>query len=320
MSKFETYRKADRLLLQADLKPVQGERFQPTGFPDIGAARYTLPDGTEMLLVESAQSVANRLEAAIWNESSKDLVSCLQGMPFVRVNDSTGQFLTASILEAHRLNSPYILDATLSNGQSPRSFKEVLAQELNTAGPVDIAAFAKVVFKYDPNALLHGLFLAQSELAGGRLRLARALSGFIEARNVRPVESGGVKNDRINPSGDTSKGQGNVPYPRVEFVAERITAYFNLDIALLRGYGLVERELDFLIALALYKIQAFLERGLRLRTACDLTVERPLQITLPKNVGDIPSVAELERLLPGLLAQCQEAFARPPVTVVVYKQ
>ena len=56
---------ADRVLLEADLVPMQGQRFQPTGFADLGAAVYTLPDGTRMLLVESAQSMANRLEQTI---------------------------------------------------------------------------------------------------------------------------------------------------------------------------------------------------------------------------------------------------------------
>ncbi|MGH8058580.1 MAG: type I-G CRISPR-associated protein Cas7, partial [Candidatus Entotheonellia bacterium] len=60
------------------------------------------------------------------------------------------------------------------------------------------------VFTYDANAILHGVFLAKSDLAGGRLRLPRVLSGFIEARNIRAVESGGVKNDRVNPSGETT--------------------------------------------------------------------------------------------------------------------
>jgi hypothetical protein len=45
-----------RLLLEAHLAPVQGDRFQPAGFPDLGPATYTLPDGTDMLLVESTQS------------------------------------------------------------------------------------------------------------------------------------------------------------------------------------------------------------------------------------------------------------------------
>ena len=50
-----------RLLMEAQLKPVQGRRFQPTGFPNLGHARYQSPDGDgQMLLVESAQSMANR--------------------------------------------------------------------------------------------------------------------------------------------------------------------------------------------------------------------------------------------------------------------
>ena len=35
-----------------ELKPLQGTRFQPTGFPNLGAARYRGPNGDEMLLVE----------------------------------------------------------------------------------------------------------------------------------------------------------------------------------------------------------------------------------------------------------------------------
>ena len=32
-----------RLLVEARLEPVQGTRFQPTGFPDLGAAVYDAP-------------------------------------------------------------------------------------------------------------------------------------------------------------------------------------------------------------------------------------------------------------------------------------
>ena len=34
-----------------------------------------------------------------------------------------------------------------------------------------LAKLARTVFKYDANAVLHGVFLAKSELAGGRLRM-----------------------------------------------------------------------------------------------------------------------------------------------------
>jgi len=62
---FSKLQDCSRMLMDAEFAPVQGDRFQPTGFADLGAATYTLPDGTRMLLVESAQSMANRLEATL---------------------------------------------------------------------------------------------------------------------------------------------------------------------------------------------------------------------------------------------------------------
>src|SRR3972149_8225679 len=58
--------KTNRLLFSVPLRPVQGDRFQPTGFPSLGAATYQTMDG-QKLLVESAQSMANRLEMACWD-------------------------------------------------------------------------------------------------------------------------------------------------------------------------------------------------------------------------------------------------------------
>jgi CRISPR-associated protein Csb1 len=312
---FSALKNESRLLLEADLKPLQGERFQPTGFPDLGAARYTLADGTEMLTVESAQSVANRMELATWDEPGNDLTACLRGLPYIKVVNGKQETLTASVLEAHRINSPYILES------ADTTFFDKLKAETSGDGnsPVNIADLAKVVFKYDLNAVLHGVFIAKSALAGGRLRLTRALSGFIEARNVRPAELGGVKNDRVNPSGDTRQGFGNVPFHRTEFVAESITAYFNLDLGLLRGYGLPAEAVDLLTALALFKVQGFLARGLRLRTACDLEVKNSLRVTRPAGYA-LPALADLEAALPGLIGACAQKglFATPAVTTVTY--
>ncbi len=320
MTDFSTLRDVPRLLLEADLQPIQGDRFQPTGFPDLGAANYTMPDGTEMLLVESAQSMANRLETVCWDSERQDLVAPLSGLPYIRVwrkvdgkGVGAGKPLTNSILEAHRLNSPYILEG------GDRTFFDRLKREVegnDEGGAVDLQRLAGVVFLYDPNSVLHGLFLAKKELAGGRLRLPRLLSAFIEASNVRPAESGGVKNDRVNPSGDTKSGYGNVPFHRIEFVADRITAFFNLDLAGLRGYRLGEAAEQLLITLALWKVRRFLEVGLRLRTACDfdctaVAVKRPQGFQLP-------SADDLKAALPRLVAACRGSFADPAVTDVVW--
>src|SRR2546425_12889911 len=90
-----------RLLLEVPLKPLQGTRFQPTGFPDLGAATFDGPDGRRMLLVESAQSIANRLETVCWDTVADDWIEPLKGLPVVRVKDKDAKPLTNSGLEAH---------------------------------------------------------------------------------------------------------------------------------------------------------------------------------------------------------------------------
>lgn len=302
-----------RLLIEVKLRPLQGTRFQPTGFPEIGAALYEGPDGSQMLLVESAQSMANRMETVCWDEIQDDWVTELQGLSVVKIKNDKGKSLTSSLKESHRINSPYILEG------KDKSVFDKLKNELAgmEEGAVDLRKLATVLLRLDVNALLHGVFLAKKDLAGGRLRLPRALSGFIEAKDVQVAASGGVKNDSVNPSGDTSKGFGNVPFSRDEFVSPEITAYFNLDLAQLLGYGFSEPVHDLLVALALYKIRAFLENGLRLRTACDLeyediTVKRPSDFTLPELAG-------LRSVLPGLI-EAAKADAGFEVTTVTYRK
>jgi len=309
-----------RLTLEAELRPVQGSRFQATGFPDLGPARFQRPDGKEMLLVESAQSTANRLEAVCWDDAADELAEELKGMPYIRVvwaeGAAAGRALTNSILEAHRINSPYILE-----GQDQSVFDLLRAEAAGLEkGPVDIAQLARLVFKFDPNSVLHGVFLAKKDLAGGRLRMPRALSGFIEAESVVEAESGGVKNDRVDPRGDTALGFGNVPFHRTEFTAERITAYFNLDLALLRGYRLGREATSFLAALALWKVTRFLERGLRLRTACDLEPVGSLAVSRPRGYM-IPAASDLDADVRAGLDACKEQglFTEPPVTGVLWR-
>jgi CRISPR-associated protein Csb1 len=302
---------APRLLLRAKLRPLQGTRFQPTGFPEIGAAQYEGPDGTPMLLVESAQSMANRMEAVCWDKVANDWVAPLKGLSVIKVNDKDGKPLTNSVLEAHRINSPYILEG------KDRTVFDKLKGELADMeeGFVDLRKLARTLLSLDANSLLHGIFLAKKDLAGGRLRLPRALSAFIEAVDSKVASSGGVKNDSVNPSGDTSKGFGNVPFARDEFVSPKMFAYFNLDLAQLRGYGLAASIDELLFALALYKIRAFLESGLRLRTACDLECVG-LDVQRPQGF-ELPALVDLEQALPSLI-NAAKPDAKFEVTIVTY--
>ena len=310
-----------RLLMEARLKPVQGTRFQPTGFPDLGAAVYQAPgaNGTsvEVVLVESAQSMANRLEAVSWEKNSDRPVDVLSGMPYVHIDLWEEGQTTNSIIEPHRLNSPYILEG------ADTTVLDKLRQRLanRERGQVDLHELARVLAEIDTNSLLHGVFLAKKELAGGRYRMPRALSAFIEAVETSPADSGGVKNDPVDPSGDTSKGFGNVPFHRTEYSAERITAYFNLDLAQIRAYGLGESAEQFLVTLALWKVRKFLDTGLRLRTACDFDAEGDLEVTRPGGFT-VPATMALEADLPSLIEACASLglFADPPVTRLTFQR
>lgn len=315
---------AQRLLFEIPLKPLQGQRFQPTGFPGLGAATFQTRDG-QRLLVESAQSMANRLELTIWDEVKLDIKNDLKGLSHVRVVRGPGsseserakskekKFFTDSVLEAHHINSPYIMFAA-HNGSD---VFDVLGNSLNAfeVGPLPSRAeIARFLLQWDVGSLLHGAFLSAKKgkdktLAGGRLRVARALSAFIEADGARVAASGGVKNDHINPSGDTKGGFGNVPFARDEFTADRITLYVNLDLAQIRGYGLGTDVERLLLLLALFKLRVLVDGNLRLRTACDLqAVSVSVQSTQPDGFT-LPPLNELAVDLKAAIQSCKEKMA-----------
>ncbi len=321
---FEELKGVPRLLMHIDLKPIQGDRFQPTGFADLGAAAYERPDGKRMLLVESAQSMANRLEHVCLDGDGPDIAPELNGLPYVRAKINAGvdgdklELITSTLVEAHRLNSPFII--------ADRKFAETFSTEAGHvgAGPIDWKRVAKTIFSRDPSSLLHGVFMAN--LADGRIKLPRAISAFIEAEDAREANSGGVKNNPLDPTGKLrAEGldkdvYGNVPYHRTEFTAGRIAAYFNLDLALLAGYGLPDLARELLVALALYKIRRLLAAGLRLRTACDLTPLGDLQIDAPA-AFNLPDENTLLKAVQSRLVECAKAslFANPPVTELSVK-
>ena len=300
----------NRVLIEADLAPMQGERFQPTGFADLGAAVYTLPDGTRKLLVESAQSMANRLEATIATPDGKCIPE-LEGLSYVTAtlkgSDADGTLLS-TLTEAHRLASPFII--------SDKAFQKAFCSECGYAakGVLDWQRIYKTIFKYDVNSLLHGVFFSNVE--GGRIKVPRLISAFIEASNVREAVSGGVKNS-FDPTGKIQHEEcskdvySNVPYPRVEYTAESITAFFNIDAAGIRGLGLPEEAQELLACLALYKTRALLDGGLRLRTACDFRLSGGIRID---GMDELPEKPALLKALQAAIQKCRPLFAEPPVT------
>lgn len=307
----DALRTAPRLLIEARLKPIAGTRFQPTGFPDLGAAQYKAANGEDMLLVESAQSMANHMEKAIWDEGTQKPISCLEGMPYVESTLPDGA-KTNSLLEAHRINSPYIVNS--------EEFGEIEAKiGFKKNQPFDRLKLAQALLHYDPCSLIHGIFL---EKIGGVVRLPRMLTGFIEAQNAHLAASGGVKVDRIQPEstgkttpyGKAKDGYGNVPYPREEFTGT-INAFFVLDLALLRGFGFSVTAVEFLTSLSALKVRRFLDHGLRLRTACDLELEDVTIIRPKETTWLLPGSDDLESDANSLLLKMKSEFGPSPLSV-----
>src|SRR6202050_4838480 len=217
---------AQRTILEVDLTPLAGRRFQPTGFPDLGAAEFQAADGIKALLVESAQSVANWLEATTWDPARQDQPEDLAAVPYVLITGDDGAFLSSRRLAATRLASAYIMNGKIDGVGGEKWIEERLG--LAAGRPLDNRGVARACFALDPVSLIHGAFFARKNWPW-QPRIARAVTGFIEAYDVQPAVSGGVKRDvviNIAPEQATTGGAGVGPYSRVEYTAGRITAYF----------------------------------------------------------------------------------------------
>lgn len=122
------------LVIKASLKPVGDlDRFQPTGFPEIGHVIYDAPSGgnttKKVCIIDSAASMANHLESVCMDGSnSSDLHPDLAGLPYVVcvthrkfeqegdsikpvADDPFDKAVVTSLTEGHRIASDYFLDA-----------------------------------------------------------------------------------------------------------------------------------------------------------------------------------------------------------------
>lgn len=297
---------ANRLRFSVPLEPATGSIFQPTGFPDVGAATFQRPTGsgnatTECLLVESAQSMANHLEGVGWDDAAQAPVAALAGLPWVRVvAEDDGRFLTSSRVESHRLASAFVKDSLLDTTPMREVIRERL--ELKEDTPLDHRAIARAVLALDPLCLVHGVFFAESaKVWPGQPKVTRAITAIVEAIDVRAVNSGGVKRDMVLHSagdGTTSEGgYGSIPFHRQEFTAREITLHVSVDRLQFRSYGLGDDAAALLEAIALWEVRTLVDQGLRLRTACDLdVVDNSALATVP------PSAELAEQIQSGVAA------------------
>ena len=301
-----------RLTLHASLKPASGlDRFQPAGFPEIGHVIYDAPrqgDSVQKVcIVDSAASMANHLETVcLASGYSLDLAEELNGMPYVEcrtddgwpnVNDNDrgpNRLVVTTLSEGHRLASTYFLGGALVvNGVlNGAKFCDVLREKFAIADlgnkshplPEQWWNVFRTIFRYDPNSLVHGVLFPAMQI-----KLPRMLTAHLEAYDASRVRSSGVKFDKL---GKTSTGQ---PIFSVdEETASQIVATFVIDLALLRSFGranqgLTDAQKEFLLALALWKIERLLRRPFRYRANCDLELDE-LRVRGREEPVDLPDL------------------------------
>lgn len=311
------------LILTAILAPVAGQdRFQPAGFPEVGHVIYKAPrgrNGTEnVCIVDSPASMANHLESVCMRSAHDlDLVDELTGMPYIRC--VTGalkdgklkekELVVTSLTEGHRIASTYFLGIKAKEkgkevvraGQvvqedrslSSHSFGDELVKQFGVVLPDSNRAHPppdkwwdvfKTIFKYDPNALVHGVLFPQWQI-----KISRILTAHLEAFGAARVDRSGVKFDRL---GKTTSGQ---PIFAIDdAIAREIRATFTLDLRLLQSLGwegangevrgLTEKQKEFLVALALWKIERLLRQPFRYRSGCYLECKSLLRgVPKPEN-------------------------------------
>jgi CRISPR-associated protein Csb1 len=306
------------LVLTATLEPIGSDRFQPAGFPEIGHVIYKAPrkDRTTepVCIVDSAASMANHLEAVCMRgRHDFDLVDELDEMPYIRC--VTGDLVdgklpidkretvVTSLTEGHRIASSLLLEgkALTSDGtKSDVKFEDELIKRFDIVVPNSPKAHPspekwwdvfKNIFELDPNSLVHGVLFPQWQI-----KIPRALTAHLEAFGAGRVDRSGVKFDKeLGPKSDK---RVQAIFAVDDAVAESIRATFVLDVGLIRSFGrkkgdktlgLSEKQQEFLVALALWKIQRLLASPYRFRSGCHLRctalVSYELEVELDVDIG-----------------------------------
>jgi CRISPR-associated protein Csb1 len=299
-----------RIIVKTQFESLQST-IQPASFKDVGPGIFKNPATRATdVVIQSPQGTANLLELTCWDAKQQQLLSELEGLPYVELfNKATGVFAASSITLPHRLGSGYLAKHKESDLAKP------LLAALNQ-NP------ARATLHYCPNTLVHGAFY--SHLDNG-YKLTRLLNGEIIARDCTPVALGGVAFDPIVSSGEkldmtyfdaqkgSSVGLGHLPYYKEAFVAKKIEGIFIFDRALLESYQLSTAANQLIESLALFKLYRLLSHPLRIRAGCDLMLAGDPEVS-----GTVPEYEQVLATLQWAISTCnaEGLFANPPVTRV----
>lgn len=162
------------IVTQQKLRPAEGQGmpfFPPTYLGQNDQPTYCispLPEGGNLCVVDSVQSQANRIEEAFLAPPYRALIRKVE----VTARLANDQTRTLDMLQlGHRLADAAVTFSTLA--EQARQAMQAFAQT-----PDEIA-------RLSPMSLLCGMWESRGE--GSQLKIPRALSAMISARNVTPL-------------------------------------------------------------------------------------------------------------------------------------
>lgn len=322
----ETLRQHRFLRAQVQLEPLDGPTFQPATFANTGASFYEDPRGRLSCVVESVASMANLLEATIWDELVMHPDPAVAALPWVNVVTPDGDLYTTSRTAAHRLYAHMLVNGTVKGSTADGTkFESLLKGKLGSKPTPPLAPkLGAVAWELDPLSIVHGVWF--SGQWSGRARLTRALAARIDAHDVQSqaVQVGGQKTadhvleigvKQTDKDGDTVAGE--IPHFTSEVSAAEIVATVLLDVGLLRSYGLGEERERALLATALLQLRRLLDRWPRRRSRCVLAPKADGLTIIEPTGWTLPGESDLADVCASMCSAATGVAAAEPLVVEV---
>ncbi len=270
--------------LTVELRSLTDSIF-PATFKDVGHSVWINPaTGRQDILIDSPNSLANRLESALSISSTGQPIALLKGISYCCIKDVAGQSIATTLQLPHRIGSGPIALTKTDN------FKEQLQADIKTSG------LHAAVFRYDALSLIFGTWL--SRINGGHGKIAKVITARIVGRDVTRINIGGTKQEaapikamgissaNVDVStfeGKNSKGSdigiGTLPFQKYEFVAAKYELQISINWNLIDAYSLPDRckaMLKTIVSLSVYEL---LSQQLYCRTNCSFVPAEKFEIT-----------------------------------------
>lgn len=278
-------------------------------FPGVGQLIYS--DGQQdCLVLDSFASTTNLLESTVQPMGAETPI--FEQLPYLRMTDIDGKYLSNSIVLPHRLASGYLLknkSAMLGNVR----FSELFLTEVAEHG------LHKTVLKYCPMSLLHGVWFSQ---VPGHYKITKSISGSLIAVGVVEAIYGGLAKDRVWANSSTldlgsfdegaarasELGIGMIPHNTKRYFCQQVNGFFQIINPRIEEYPIPTLGKELITGLAVFEILKFIESVPSHRVDCNLKVSS-VELNRPFKIGntELNRSAEAKEIVEGLLKKCSEA-------------